>query len=141
MSEKTVNLTLDNLKELFTHWADEMRKPVPPTPQEQAASAQAQQYRLENANSVKEKMERKRREQAVCTHRHPRKDGGASHVVHVYDNDYPGHPGYIYCQRCEVRIRPDDELWRKLDPGALFNNALFVELMADCPLTGAEIIG
>ena len=58
MSEKTVNLTLDNLKELFTHWADEMRKPVPPTPQEQAELAQAQQYRLENANSVKEKMER-----------------------------------------------------------------------------------
>ena len=30
MSEKTVNLTLDNLKELFTHWADEMRKPHRP---------------------------------------------------------------------------------------------------------------
>lgn len=127
--------------EIAQVFADEMRKPAPPTPQQLAEIETAQADRLANANSVKEKLARKSQEQAVCTHRHPRKDGGASHVVHVYDNDYPGHPGYIYCQKCEVRIRPDDKLWRKLDPGAQFNNALFVELMADCPLTGAEIIG
>lgn len=62
MSEKTVNLTLDNLKELFTHWADEMRKPAPPTPQQLAEIETAQADRLSNANSVKEKLARKRQE-------------------------------------------------------------------------------
>ena len=140
MSEKTVNLSLDNLKELFTHWADEMRKPAPPTPQQLAEIETAQADRLANANSVKEKLARKRQEQAVCTHRHNRKDGGASHVVHVHDNDYPGSPGYIYCQKCEVRVRPDTPFWRKLDPGAAFDDRLFMELMQDCSLTGAEIL-
>jgi hypothetical protein len=135
--EQTLTLTYEQLINLV----NEIRKPAPPTDQELAEIETAQAERLANANSVKEKMARKRQNQAVCTHRHNRKDGGASHVVLVHDNDYPGQSaGYVYCQACEVRVRPDTPLWRKLDPGAVFDDKLFVELVQDCSLTGAEIL-
>src|SRR5215469_14311156 len=139
MSKEPLTLTHEQLSNLIntavasavTTAVQEMKKPAPLTDQEESEIKAAQAYRLENANAVKERLARKRREQAVCAHRHPRKDGGASHLVHVRDNDYPTSPGYLYCQSCEVRIRPEDPLWRKLDPGAKFDTNLYVELFQE----------
>jgi hypothetical protein len=58
------------------------------------------------------------------------------------DNDIPLSPGYIYCQKCEARVRPDEPLMRRLDPNAIFDTALFNKLFQSCGATsGAEILG
>lgn len=100
----------------------EARKPTPPTEQELAAIEQAQQERLAMAESVKRQNENKRYiQEKVCTHAHALREGGGTHATFVRDNDVPLSPGYIYCQKCEARIRPDEPIMRKLDPNAIFD--------------------
>src|SRR5215469_2326387 len=121
-----------------TAMAQEMRKPSEPTPQEQANLAQAQEERRANAESVKQKNANRRwMQEHGCTHFHkPNDAGGGTHCTFVYDNGIAGSPGFIYCQKCEARIRPDEPLMRRLDPEALFSTAKFNELIQTCAVPG-----
>jgi len=89
---------------------------------------------------MKQKAANRKFIQESCTHHHKANDGGATHATFVYDNGVVGSPGYIYCQRCEARIRPDEPLMRKLDPDALFDTNKFNTLMQACNVNGAEIL-
>ena len=109
----------------------EARNPTP-TESEIAAVEQAQQYRKEQSQQVRAALAQKKSFQQVCSHEHSRREGGGTHCVWVHDNDIPGSSGYIYCQRCEGRIRPESEQMRKLDPQATFSTALFNKLFQDC---------
>lgn len=60
-------------------------------------------------------------------------------IVWVRDNDVPQSPGYVYCQRCEGRFRPDEPIMRKVDPNATFDTEKFNRLLQSCIATGAEM--
>ncbi len=113
----------------------ESRKPLPPTEKEIKDLEQIQQQRAANAAGVIAAMENKRAVQQICSHEHKRKEGGGTHAVWVKDED-PRSPGYIYCQKCEARIRPgnfDKEgLPYQRDRGALFNTDLFNRMFQEC---------
>jgi len=120
----------------------EANKPKPKTEQELAEIELAQQQRKENAEQIKQKEVRKRwLQENACTHEHSKQAGGGTHCVHVLDNDHPGDPGFIYCQNCEGRFRPDTPKWRKLDPNAIFDTAKFNLLFQACAQSQGEIIG
>lgn len=100
-----------------------------------------------------------------CKHEHPKAAGGGTHCVFVKDNDVPQSPGFIICQKCQGRFRPDEPLMRGkpvidkktgkprlsdsgqviyaggLDPEAIFDTNLFNQLLQDCLQTGAEMLG
>lgn len=119
-----------------------MNKPKPKTAQELAEIEQAQAHRRETAESNKQARANKRwYAEHGCTHEHSRQAGGGTHCVHVLDNDHPGDPGFIYCQNCEGRFRPDTPKWRKLDPDAIFDTAKFNLLFQSCAQAQGEIIG
>lgn len=144
MQEAT--FTKDDVKEIVaTAMAAvmaEANKPKPKTAQELAEIEQAQQHRKETAESHKQQREQKRWIQVnACTHEHTKQAGGGTHCVHVRDNDHLDSPGYIYCQNCEGRFRPEGEKWRKLDPDAIFDTAKFNKLFQDCAQGQGEIIG
>lgn len=148
MSEKqqTLTLTTEDLRNLIssavTAAVGEMRKPTPPDEKELADLKQKQEERLATAQSVKEKNENKRFiQEKVCTHEHLASAGGGTHCVFVHDNGVPLSPGYVYCQKCEGRVRPDEPLMRKLDPNAIFDSFLFNKLLQSCIQTGQEIMG
>ena len=120
----------------------ETNKPKPKTPQELAEIQQAQQHRKDTADGIKREKENKRyMQEKICTHEHSKQAGGGTHCVHVRDNDHPDSPGFIYCQNCEGRFRPDSEKWRKLDPNAIFDTAKFNFLFQSCAQAQGEIIG
>jgi len=120
----------------------EANKPKPKSEQELAEIEQAQQHRRETAEQYKAQQANKRWVQEnACTHEHKKSAGGGTHCVHVLDNDYPGDPGFIYCQNCEARVRPDTPKWRKLDPNAIFDTAKFNALFQSCAQAQGEIIG
>lgn len=120
----------------------ESRKPQPPTAQELAEIEQAQQHRKDTADNYKQQRANKRWfQEKSCTHEHKKSAGGGTHCVHVHDNDHPGDPGFIYCQNCEGRFRPDTPKWRKLDPEAIFDTAKFNFLFQQCAQSQGEIIG
>ena len=120
----------------------EANKPKPKSAQELAEIEQAQQHRKETAESEKQRRENRLWIQKnACTHEHKKSAGGGTHCVHVLDNDHPGDPGYIYCQNCEGRFRPDTAKWRKLDPNAIFDTGKFNELYQACAQSQGEIIG
>jgi hypothetical protein len=116
--------------------------PKPPTKAELAEIEQAQQHRRETADSYKEQKANERHfQEHVCTHEHTKAAGGGTHCVHVRDNDHPGDPGFILCQGCQGRVRPDTKKWHELDPTAIFNTNLFNKLFQDCAQGQGEIIG
>lgn len=120
----------------------EANKPKPKTEQELAEIKQAQQQRMETAEQVKQKKANDRHfQENICTHEHTKAAGGGTHCVHVRDNDYPGEPGFILCQFCQGRFRPESDLWRKLDPDAIFSTPKFNKLFQDCAQGQGEIIG
>lgn len=120
----------------------EANKPKPKTEAELAEIAQAQQLRRETAENDKQRRVNKRNfSEHICTHEHSKQAGGGTHCVHVLDNDHPGDPGFIYCQNCEGRFRPDSAKWRKLDPEAIFDTAKFNLLFQSCAQAQGEIIG
>ncbi len=119
----------------------EMRKPEPPTPQELANLRQAQEERKATADSVKEQKDRERWfQEHGCAHEHTGPLRG-THCVYVKDNDVVTSPGFVFCQKCQGRVRPDEPQMKKLDPGAIFDTALFNNLLAVCMQNGAEILG
>lgn len=120
----------------------EATKPKPPTPQEQAELQMAQQHRKDTAEGIIRRKENDRYfQEHTCTHEHTKASGGGTHCVHVRDNDYPGSPGYILCQFCQGRFRPESDEWRKLDPEAIFSTPVFNKLFQDCAQGQGEIIG
>lgn len=141
-----MSLTADDLKMITALNAEviasavaaaiaESRKPLPPTEKELKEVEQLQQQRVANAAGVIASMENKRAVQQICSHEHKRKEGGGTHAVWVRDED-PRSPGYIYCQKCEARIRPgvfDKEgLPYQRDRSALFNTELFNRMFQEC---------
>lgn len=116
----------------------ESKKEAPPTARQQADIEAAQEERLTNAQGVREQQERKKVVQKLCNHRHTQKEGGGDHLVWVRDENMQS-PGYIYCQACEVRVRPSGYGYEKLDPTAIFDTAKFNELWQEVADTG--IIG
>jgi hypothetical protein len=132
-------ITREDLKELvavFREAIAEGRKPPEPTEEEAAEIAQRkaalavkQEERLANSKAHQENLRNKAHSQTVCSHMHSSRIAGfgQSHMTHVRDNGVgDGLPGFLYCQRCELRLRPESgELWHKLDPGATFNTEQF----------------
>lgn len=144
MNEQT--FTKQDVKELVTAAVAaaiaEANKPKPKTEQELAEIEQAQRHRQETAESVKQVKANKRWfAEHGCSHEHSKQAGGGTHCVHVRDNDHPADSGYIYCQNCEGRFRPDTPKWRKLDPEAIFDTAKFNSLFQSCAQSQGEIIG
>ena len=122
--------------------ATELRKPPLPTQQEQADLEQRQAERKATADSIKQQKANERwMQEQGCTHEHQKSAGGGTHCVWVRDNDIPTSPGYVLCQKCQGRFRPDEPQMRRLDPSAIFDTQKFNLLMADCVQTGAEILG
>ena len=136
----------DNVKEIVAAAVAaaiaEANKPKPKTEQELAELEQAQQHRKDTADNYKQ-MRANRRwfQENSCTHEHKKAAGGGTHCVHVRDSDHQDSPGYIYCQNCEGRFRPDTPKWRKLDPEAIFDTAKFNFLFQQCAQAQGEIIG
>ncbi len=120
---------------------EELRKPTPPDEKELEAIRVAQEERRATAQSVIEKKKNERYVQEfVCTHEHLASAGGGSHCVLVHDNGVLGSPGYVLCQKCQGRVRPDEPLMRKLDPEAIFNTQLFNRLIQGCMQSGQEMM-
>lgn len=145
MSE-TQTFTKQDMKEFLAAAVQaaiaESNKPKPKTEQELAEIKMAQQHRMETADGIKQKKVNDRYfQEHVCTHEHTKAAGGGTHAVHVRDNDHLADPGFILCQNCQGRFRPDSEKWRKLDPDAIFNTPLFNKLFQDCAQGQGEIIG
>jgi len=121
--------------------ATELRKPLQPTPQEQADLEAKQEERRATAESIKQKKADDRHiQEHICTHKHKGQLGG-THCVFVRDNDVPTSPGFVLCQYCLGRFRPDEPIMRKLDPTAIFDTAKWNLLMQDCQVNRAEILG
>jgi hypothetical protein len=124
--------------ELVKATIDEMKKPAAPTDKELAIEAQKQTERRNNADNVIKQMEAKRQMQERCTHEHSKKTGGHSHCVLVKEQDpnVRDLTGYILCQYCNARIRPDYEHLKKLDQTAIFDTNLFNRLFQDVNESG-----
>lgn len=141
-----MTLTKDDLKEIVATAVSvalaEAKKPAPLSPQQESELAQAQAHRRETAEGVKvQKQNARNFQEHICKHEHPKSAGGGTHCVFVRDNDVPQSPGFIICQECFGRFRPDEPLMRKLDPEAIFDTGTFNQLLQDCMQTGAEILG
>jgi hypothetical protein len=146
MSSEPVILDVQTVKEIVaaavTAAVMESNKPKPPSPQEVAEIEQAQQHRKDTAaNYLQQKANDRNFQENICSHEHTKAAGGGTHCVHVRDNDHPGDAGYILCQLCQGRVRPDSEKWRKLDPTAIFDTFKFNKLFQDCAQGQGEIIG
>lgn len=143
---QALTLTKDDLKDIVAAAVSaavvEANKPKPQTEQQLAEIAQAQQHRKDTADDLNRKKVNARWFQEFgCSHEHSKQAGGGTHCVHVRDNDHQGDPGFILCQACQGRFRPDTEKWRKLDPDAIFDTAKFNKLFQDCAQIQGEIIG
>ena len=143
---KDITLDVDKLQQIIAGTVAatvaEMRKPAPKTEQELSAIQQAQEQRKATADGIKQQKANERwMQEHGCKHEHPKSAGGGTHCVWVRDNDIPTSQGFILCQACQGRFRPDEATMRRLDPTAIFDTAKFNSLMADCVQTGAEILG
>jgi hypothetical protein len=130
-------VTKEDLKELIVALTEASRKPPEPTEDEAAQIAQrkaqiqaAQEERKANGEAHLEGLRNKQYYQQQCSHMHsqlPGGLGGGTRMVHIHDNGVgDGRPGYLYCQKCELRIRPESgPLWHKLDPTAVFDTEKF----------------
>ena len=147
MSESAgITLTREDLANIIgvavSAAVQEANKPKPPTAQEIAEIRQAQEHRRDTAeNYLQQKANQRNFQENICSHEHTKAAGGGTHCVFVRDNDHPGDPGYILCQNCQGRIRPDTEKWRQLDPNAIFDTGAFNKFFQDCAQGQGEIIG
>lgn len=130
-----ISLSMADLQSLMATMAttivSEMRKPSPLTDAQLAQIAQDQEHRKANAQSILDQMEQKTVNQAACTHEHSKRDGGQTHCVWVQESFPLGSHGYILCQHCSIRIRPESAS-KKLDPGAAYNTPLYNRLWQEC---------
>lgn len=146
MSEGQITLTKRDLADIVgaavTAAVQEVSKPKPPTAQEIAEIHQAQEHRRDTAENYKQQKANQRNfQEHICSHEHTKAAGGGTHCVFVRDNDHPGDAGFILCQNCQGRVRPESEKWRVLDPTAIFDTAEFNKLFQDCAQGTGEIIG
>jgi hypothetical protein len=137
---ETLALTPEMLQTLIstavTAAVAEAKKPAPPTERQIAEAEQDQENRRANAESVKAKKDQEKIEQLACTHEHPKREGGHTHCVLVREEN-PASPGYIMCQKCQGRVRPERESLRDkkgeyLDREAIYDTNLFNKLFQDC---------
>lgn len=139
------SFTKDDMKELVaaavTAAIQEANKPKPLSDSQVAEIQQAQAMRRETAESVLQQKANEKFLQSQCTHEHSKQAGGGTHCVYVRDNDHPADAGFIICQFCRMRVRPDSEKWRILDPDAWFDTAMFNKLFQDCAQGSGEILG
>lgn len=130
-----MEITSEQLKDLVsaavTAAVAEAKKPAPPTEQEISKHQMEQQQRLEMSQSVKDKKANERQMQLACTHEHPKRDGGHTHCVYIREDD-PRSAGYVLCQECQGRFRPESADARKLDPNAIFDTSIFNRLFQEC---------
>jgi len=142
MSE-TLSLTKADLADIVSAAVKaavaESKKEAPLTAKQEADIQQAQEYRKALGEDVIRGIEEQKAKQRMCSHEHSKKAGGGTHCVHVKESD-PRSPGYILCQLCRVRVRPELEWMMALDPTAEYNNELFNRLFQDCADTG-NILG
>jgi hypothetical protein len=137
-----VILTKEDLRSLVEGAIRAAREPDPPTKAQLAEIEMAQAMRKETAQGViQKKINDRYFQEHICSHEHSKQAGGGTHCVHVHDNDAPGSAGYIHCQLCQGRFRPDDPKWKKLDPDAIFSTALFNKLFQDCAQSQGEMLG
>lgn len=141
LSEQKVSLTAADLQGMIAAAVGaaiaESRKPVPPTAQEVAAREMAQQHRVDAAQDVMNTATNKKNFQHICVHAHSTREGGGTHCVWVKEED-PTSPGYIYCQRCEGKIRPEGgyQDTKRADRTAIYDTPLFNKLFQDCGPSG-----
>lgn len=137
--DATIQLTPEALQTMIATAVataiQESKKPAAPTERELADLEQAQEYRASQAKQVIQTMENKRSHQLICVHEHDKRAGGGTHGVWVKEED-PRSPGFIYCQKCEARIRPGNYdktgLPYQMDRGAIFDTSLFNKLFQEC---------
>lgn len=115
----------------------EARKPDPPTEQQLSALQMKQEQRAAMAADVMRTKENRLAIQRICSHEHSQREGGGSHGVWVREED-PASPGYVYCQKCEAKVRPNggNEGTKRADRTAIYDTALFNKLFQDCGPTG-----
>ena len=131
-----LNLTKNDLKELIASAVaaavEESKKPAPPTPQEISMKQMEQQHREDTAASVLADVENKKAMQRICSHEHTKREGGGTHCLWVREED-PRSPGYILCQKCQARVRPELPVGAKvLDHNAIYDTNLFNRLFQEC---------
>lgn len=127
-------LTKEDIEVIKT-LAAEMRKPTEVEQKQIDADEQAkkfaQQERKENAEAVRRQTELDRRMKLSCTHAHA---DGHTHLAQVIESGtLAGGAGYLHCQLCNGRIRPENPQIEKLDPQAIYDTALFNRLYQTLP--------
>lgn len=136
-NQATLNITADDLKAMISTAVavaiQESKKPAPPTDKELSEIEMAQEHRLQQAQSVIHTAENKKNFQRMCAHEHSKREGGGTHCVWVREED-PTSPGYIYCQKCEGKVRPEggNQGTKREDRTAIYDTALFNRLFQDC---------
>jgi hypothetical protein len=144
--EATLALTPTMLKELVasavTAAIAEVRKPAPPSTEQQAITDQKQKMRQQTAEQIVEIIHNRRQAQLTCTHEHSKRSGGGTHCVYVKEEN-PASPGYIFCQLCQGRFRPgtfagDDRTQPAFyrDRGAIYDTDKFNRLFQECAANG-----
>lgn len=136
---QNLNLSTDDLKEMIAAAVSaaviESRKPEPPTEQQIAQVAMAQEHREQTAASLLAQRQNERNMQLMCVHEHSKQSGGGTHCVWVREED-PRSPGFILCQKCQGRVRPGSidpkGLPCQRDRGAIYDTDLFNKLFQEC---------
>jgi len=107
-----------------------VHEPKPPTKAELAEIELAQQMRKETAKGINQKKTNDRWfQEHGCSHEHSKQAGGGTHCVHVRDNDHLDSAGYIMCQLCQGRFRPEDPKWKKIGPRSYFQHRYFQQVV------------
>jgi hypothetical protein len=123
-------------EESMVRLLEEVRKPAALTEDQEEQldkkkrqKAQDLQMRKDQAGLIIQQMKNREAYQKICTHEHPKREGGATHCVFVQDQM----GGYVLCQEehCGIRVRPENQN-KKLDPKATYNTPLFNKLYQDC---------
>jgi hypothetical protein len=138
-----LNLTKEDLNAIISSAVSaavsESKKPKPLTEQELADKEMEQQHRADSAQSVIAALKNQKDMQLICSHEHTKREGGGTHCLWIREEN-PNSPGYILCQKCQGRIRPNVPAGTKiLDARAIYNTALFNKLFQDC--NEGELLG
>jgi hypothetical protein len=81
-----------------------------------AATATFDPFRSEMAASVRRAAKQKRKEQMACPHKHSRREGNVTHLVHVFEAG----SSYLLCQKCQARLRPVVPRSKRTDKDAIY---------------------
>ena len=118
-----LNLSEQQVKDLFVAMAKEIRRPADPTPKEQAQIENDRKMREDRGKMELRKIEAKRLEQSMCDH--SREDGTGA-CVPVYDEKST--VVCLICQTCQALIhaepRPTGEIGRETE-NHIYDTRLF----------------